>query len=1824
MTPDELTIVIVGVLGGTCLLSLLFSIVILANAERIRRLLRIETPAPTLPAHYVVPYEQPRPLVEPMGTIHAPAPQRRSTYRATSSDEHLPPCNATPGPSNVPRTPPPAYNPEEEAQEYGRFLRTVFRSPTPSLPLITIPDSPEAPVRALLPEPDNETPRTPSPLRRQRLSGALYTGGIRVSTPAHLCPLPNSDDESNHSSDSSDYRGNEPVAEREDDDPLNPHGPDYEHGSSDALTSSSEAGSRDRKTESGWGGTSPSPEDPQSPEEEETQRYEHAFTPTVSERNTPQRQGTGSTTHDQGHRRSNAPLPTYYSPLHWQKETALTSTAPPDFDNFNQDQETFGWADDEEDIALDYQGYAPAPTDDRDYWGYTTAPDFYHQPFPLPDSPTYAGEYRPPHPSRVQQYRPPQYRQYLMGGQEPPEPIVTDSTAGPSQPSNEERLEAARRQSESNRREYDVLKAQMEAAQTKMMTHDVTWDFTQPPDSKGKEPDRGQPVVPNYQRPLYDRTDRWSIPRPPPRWQAPNPYPAPVGSAPDDAPWLGVKPLMVKPPLPFEGKYDDVERFVGDCFTYFEVFTAYFQVSSSRVVFAATHLEGAAKDWWVHTRQDFWANDSDDPNDPRFWLPSWGEFTTLLAQNFHDPASEELHEKQMFDLRMGKGPAISYFQELEMEAKKANRHGETDARGLMVKAVRLGVPDSYTNAIANSGQHIPVTYNDWKRRVCVMYEERQKKWVFDQTIGNRPAPKNQGTTATSLPKTGGATSSTPAKQTGNSSAPKPSGRDSAGRWTTHPGQGLPMSVDAQKLRDEGRCFRCKEKGHMSRDCPKKKEFRDIRSVQATELTVTTKVEEDLQTGTPFNPICFTTHSDTDSFDTYTRPAINSPAFNVSSTTSAPVLESQNRYAALSVEECTDNDNDNDADIPLKGCNDASPARAQAKAVDPAGHEAESLSTRPLLTLGQTDANHRASSLCGETQSTNVSGEKSTFTVTPIDIASLPRMTDGTMSKSKDKLYEEAAQVERPSTLKVDVESQLGGETTARLPGQQRVPLVQETTMPQQQPFPVGRPRKVMEVMTSQSSGAEGGIGQPRSLDSTTPVAPVRLFDVRGDAPVRTNPSLQRIVLVEANQTNLHSPIAPGNADEERPSKAAGDANATATKKTAAGLEAASAQAVNRGHPVTCIEVPDEDDNTAFQLWLAKERTPTVVKKGDELSSVPATKTVPHRWLKPFEVDWTLHAVCEARNDNAARAALFVWTHVDRVPELTTELLSELRKGDELARERLYELREPPRYLRRRQSSSWDFMLNVQLTTLTNRQVLSTRGLVDSGCTSSAINRAFVQKHRLDTVKTAIPIIIYNADGSRNKGGDITEYVEVRLTIGNHKERIDLAVTDLGSKDLYLGHDWLKRHNPAINWETGTVIFGRCSCVRNPFPLPDAGPDDHWDEELEDGDTILAVNMEEELTIRAMHHANDLAAAAHAEKPTKTFEEMVPPDYRSFRDLFSKENFDELPERKPWDHAIELVPNAKSTLDCKVYPLNRNEQEQLDKFLNENLESGRITESKSPFASPFFFVKKKDGSLRPVQDYRKLNEMTIKNRYPLPLISELIDKLQGAKYFTKLDVRWGYNNVRIKEGDEHKAAFRTNRGLFEPTVMFFGLTNSPATFQWMMNDIFKDLISEGKVTIYLDDILIFTKDLDEHRRIVRRVLQKLRENKLFLKAEKCEFEVLETEYLGVIISEGQVRMDPVKLAGIAEWPTPTKKKELQSFLGFTNFYRKFIKNYSKVVRALTQLTGNAEWTWGAAQNQAFQQLKKQMAEDVILAIPNGTGRFRVEADVSNGTIGAVLS
>ena len=202
----------------------------------------------------------------------------------------------------------------------------------------------------------------------------------------------------------------------------------------------------------------------------------------------------------------------------------------------------------------------------------------------------------------------------------------------------------------------------------------------------------------------------------------------------------------------------------------------------------------------------------------------------------------------------------------------------------------------------------------------------------------------------------------------------------------------------------------------------------------------------------------------------------------------------------------------------------------------------------------------------------------------------------------------------------------------------------------------------------------------------------------------------------------------------------------------------------------------------------------------------------------------------------------------------------------------------------------------------------------------------------------------------------------------------------------------------------------------------------------------------------------LAEGAHRASETRKGLLPLPDCAKGFELVFAKEDFDIFPDHRQQDHAIKLVPGLEPK-SSKVYPLSLVEQKELDSFLEENLHTGRIRPSKSPMAALVFFIKKKDGSLRLVQDYQALNSMMVKNKYPLPLISELVSQLHGARYFTKLDICWGFNNVRIKPRDEWKAAFRTNRDLFKPLVMFFGMTNSPATFQTMMNNIFQDLIAE---------------------------------------------------------------------------------------------------------------------------------------------------------------------
>ena len=216
-------------------------------------------------------------------------------------------------------------------------------------------------------------------------------------------------------------------------------------------------------------------------------------------------------------------------------------------------------------------------------------------------------------------------------------------------------------------------------------------------------------------------------------------------------------------------------------------------------------------------------------------------------------------------------------------------------------------------------------------------------------------------------------------------------------------------------------------------------------------------------------------------------------------------------------------------------------------------------------------------------------------------------------------------------------------------------------------------------------------------------------------------------------------------------------------------------------------------------------------------------------------------------------------------------------------------------------------------------------------------------------------------------------------------------------------------------------------------------------------------------------------------------EHVPKAHHAYLNIFSERQSQRLPEHSLWDHAIDLKPTFKPQA-LKIYALSPEKHDKLGKFIKEHLARGTIRRSTSHSTTPFFFVGKKDGALRPCQDYRYLNEGTIKNTYPLPLISELMDQFKGASIFTKMDLRSGYNNVRIKNGDQWKGTFKTNRGLFELMVMFFGLCNSPATFQMMMNALFEDMIDEGWIVIYMDDILIFSNNLEEHHARTRRILQ----------------------------------------------------------------------------------------------------------------------------------------
>ena len=282
------------------------------------------------------------------------------------------------------------------------------------------------------------------------------------------------------------------------------------------------------------------------------------------------------------------------------------------------------------------------------------------------------------------------------------------------------------------------------------------------------------------------------------------------------------------------------------------------------------------------------------------------------------------------------------------------------------------------------------------------------------------------------------------------------------------------------------------------------------------------------------------------------------------------------------------------------------------------------------------------------------------------------------------------------------------------------------------------------------------------------------------------------------------------------------------------------------------------------------------------------------------------------------------------------------------------------------------------------------------------------------------------------------------------------------------------------------------------------------------------------------------------------------------------------------------------------------------------------ESKSRYMALYFYIPKKNKLLQLVQDYRKLNQVTIKNKTPLPLIGEVIDKLKEAKYFNKLDLIWGYNNVWIKEGDEWKVAFLMNKGLFEPQVIYFGLCNSPGMFQRMMNSIFWELLYEEVLANYMDDFIIPAKTMKELEERTIWFLKITEKHNLYFKRSKCNFNIEEIPILGVIVGKRQVKMEQEKIKAIKEWKTPTKIKNVKSFLEFANFYWRFIQNFSYMTKLLNELKGKKEWMWNKEHDKAFKELKENLTSQLVLSLPKREGKFRVETDASGHAIGRVLS
>jgi len=535
---------------------------------------------------------------------------------------------------------------------------------------------------------------------------------------------------------------------------------------------------------------------------------------------------------------------------------------------------------------------------------------------------------------------------------------------------------------------------------------------------------------------------------------------------------------------------------------------------------------------------------------------------------------------------------------------------------------------------------------------------------------------------------------------------------------------------------------------------------------------------------------------------------------------------------------------------------------------------------------------------------------------------------------------------------------------------------------------------------------------------------------------------------------------------------------------------------------------------------------------------------------------------------------------------------------------------------------------------------------------------FAKSLNLPLIERKIPIPIEGYDGRLAESAITHHTAPIQVTIGPHTELLEFHITPIAHYPIILGIPWIRTHDISLSLADNSVSFRSSFCTTRclpspstqspndspstPSPPPSPSPSRSPSPSTHKPCPISMVNAAafaravqeggQSFQLRAAGIVQTLrtAAATLRSSPTTNtadedaaLREVVPETLWEYVDVFRKSQADTLAPHRSYDHAIDIEPE-KEVPSSRMYPLSAHELEVLADYIEQNLRTGFIRPSTSPVGAPILFVKKKDGSLRLCVDYRNLNSVTIKNRYPLPLINETLDRLCGARYFTKIDLRNGYYQLRIKEGDEWKTAFKTRYGHFEYQVMPFGLTNAPASFQNLINDTFRPFLDQF-VVAYLDDILIYSDTKEEHDKHVRQVLDKMREVKLFAKAEKCSFYSDRTEYLGFVIDREGVKMDPEKADAVRDWPIPTNLKQVQSFLGFTNFYRRFIKDYSTIATPLTRFTKkDVPFDWDSSAQNAFDSLKSSFQGEQILRHFDPSLPIEIETDASDYGLGAVLS